>query len=161
MNVIDLIQSRRNIKAFKPDPIAKDQIISWLQAASYAPNHRMTEPWEILFIGAETRAKLHHKTDFGGAPVVIAVLSTPAKTELDREEHIEAVACFLQNFMLAAHAEGVGTGWSSLGASTKSREILGVQEGYDVVGIIPIGIPESVPEAKPRTDITAKIKELP
>jgi nitroreductase len=161
MNVLELIQSRRNIKAFKPDPISREQLTAWLQAASYAPNHRMTEPWEILFIGPETRAKLHHKTDFGGAPVVIAVLSTPAHTELDREEHIAAVSCFLQNFMLSAHAEGVGTGWSSLGASPKAREVLGVQAGYDVVGIIPIGIPDSVPEAKPRTDISVKIKELP
>ncbi|MGZ4106601.1 MAG: nitroreductase family protein [Tumebacillaceae bacterium] len=161
MNFIDLITSRRNIKAFKPDAIARERILAWLEAASYAPNHRMTEPWEILFIGPETRAKLHHKTDFGGAPVVLAVLSTPAHSALDRDEHIEAVSCFLQNFFLVAHAEGVGTGWSSLGASPKAREVLGVQEGYDVVGLIPVGLPESIPATKPRTDIGAKIKELP
>jgi nitroreductase len=161
VNLIVLITSRRNIKAFKPDAIAREQIVAWLQAASYAPNHRMTEPWEIVFIGPETRAKLHHKHDFGGAPVVLAVLSTPAHTPLDRDEHIEAVSCFLQNFMLAEHAEGVGTGWSSLGASPKAREVLGVQEGYDVVGLIPVGIPETIPAAKPRADLAAKIKELP
>lgn len=161
MNIIELITSRRNIKSFKPDSVPRDKIVAWLQAASYAPNHRMTEPWEILWIGPDTREKLHHKNNFGGAPVVLALLSTPAKTELDREEHMAAVNCFIENFMLAAHAEGYGTGWSSLGASPKSKEILGVQPGYDVVGLIPVGVPDTVPEPKPRTDINAKMRELP
>lgn len=161
MNIIEAITTRRNIKAFKPDSIPRESIISWLQAAAHAPNHRMTEPWEILWVGPQTREKLGHKNNFGGAPVVLAMLSTPAKSELDREEHIEAVACFIENFMLAAHAEGYGAGWSSLGASQRAKEILGVQAGYDVIGLIPVGLPEAVPELKPRTDINTKIREMP
>ena len=161
MNVHDAIVSRRNIKKFRQQSIDRDQVERWLQAAAYAPNHRMTEPWEIVWVGPETRAQVHHKNDFGGAPVVLAVLSTPAKTEVDRNEHLEAVACFIQNFMLLAHSEGVGTGWSSLGASPKVREVLGVQPGYEVVGFIPVGYPEEVPSPKPRTPIQQKIRELP
>ncbi|WP_342447449.1 nitroreductase family protein [Paenibacillus ihuae] len=51
MTIIDLIQTRRTIKQFRPDAISEEAVLSWLEAASYAPNHRMTEPWEILFIG--------------------------------------------------------------------------------------------------------------
>lgn len=161
MNVIQAIMTRRNIKSFKPDPIDEAMVMNWLQAASYAPNHRHTEPWEIYWVGTVTRAAVGHKTDFGGAPVVLAVVSTPAKTPLDRDEHIEAVSCFLQNFMLAAHAEGVGTGWSSIGATPKVRALLHLQDGYECVGFIPVGYPAVVPEAKPRTAIEKKIQRLP
>jgi nitroreductase len=161
VNVIEAITTRRNIKAFKPDPIDHDLILSWLQAASFAPNHRMTEPWEVLFIGPETRAKLAHKNDFGGAPVVLAIVSSPGKTSLDRDEHVVAVSCFIQNFLLAAHAAGVGTGWSSIGASPRAHQLLGLAEGYEVIGVIPVGFPAAVPDAKPRTDIQNKINHLP
>lgn len=161
MDVLEAIRTRRNIKSFKSDPIPPELVQEWLQAAAYAPNHRMTEPWEVLRIGPSTRAALAHKNDFGGAPLVLAVLSAPAKTEIDREEHVQAVACFIQNFMLAAHAAGYGTGWSSLGSSPRSREVLAVAEGYDVVGLIPVGLPQDVPLLKPRTEIERKIRELP
>lgn len=161
MNVLDAIMTRRNIKSFKPDPIDKDKVISWLNAASYAPNHRMMEPWEIYWIGPDTRAAVGHKTDFGGAPVVLAIVSTPAKNHMDRDEHIEAVACFIQNFMLAAHSEGAGTGWSSIGISPKVRALLQLQDGYECVGFIPVGYPNTIPDPKPRTPIQQKIHQLP
>ncbi|MNE48852.1 putative NAD(P)H nitroreductase YdjA [compost metagenome] len=160
MTIIDLIKSRRTIKQFKPDAISEEAIISWLEAASYAPNHRMTEPWEILFVGAETRAKLNHKTDFGGAPVVLGLLSKSAATPFERDENVMAAACFAQNFLLAAHEAGVGSYWSSLGALPHNRAILSVPEDYDVIGVFGIGYPEEVPALKPRTPLASKITYL-
>ncbi|BCJ85245.1 nitroreductase family protein [Effusibacillus dendaii] len=160
-NVLETIRTRRTIKTFKPDPVARELLQELLNAASWAPNHRMTEPWQVLFVGPETRAKLHHKTDFGGAPVLLAILCEPGKTEIDQEEHYAAVACFITNFMLAAWEKGIGTGWSSLAASQHVRELLGVQEGTKVVGLLPVGYPAEVPSPKERTPMEQKIKYLP
>lgn len=157
----ELMRTRRTIKMFKPDAIPESEWKAWLEAASYAPNHRMTEPWEILAIGPETRAKLAHKTDFGGAPVVLALLSKSAPTPFDRDEHVMAAACFAQNFMLAAHEAGVGTFWSSMGGLPRNREILGVPEGCDVIGVFGVGYPAEVPAGKPRTPIESKLVYLP
>ncbi|PWK12730.1 nitroreductase family protein [Tumebacillus permanentifrigoris] len=161
MNVIEAIQNRRNVKQFKPDSIAREKVLEWLQAAACAPNHRLTEPWEILWIGPETRAQIPHKNNFGGAPVLLAILSTPALNQIDRNEHYAAVSCFIQNFLLAAHADGVATGWSSAGAGKKVQELLGVPPGYEVVGILPVGYPAAVPAPKPRTPIEQKLRDLP
>ncbi|MCM3567643.1 nitroreductase family protein [Neobacillus mesonae] len=161
MNMIDLIKSRRNIKKFKTDLVDQNIIQKWLEAASMAPNHRMTEPWEITFIGPETRKKLNHKTDFGNAPVLMAVLSRHGATQVETEENAAATACFIQNFNLAAWSEGAGTFWSSIGINGKNRELLEVPENYDLLGVFGIGYPEVVPEEKPRTAIEQKIKYLP
>ncbi|WP_150275369.1 nitroreductase family protein [Paenibacillus tepidiphilus] len=160
MSVTDLIRSRRNIKSFKPDDIAESELLYWLEAASYAPNHRMTEPWELKLVGPDTRARLNHKTDFGHAPVVLAVLSKKGASAMERDENMMASACYVQNFLLAAHEAGVGAYWASLGALPQNREILGVSEEYDVIGVFGIGYPEEVPAAKPRTPITAKLTRL-
>ncbi|WP_066399024.1 nitroreductase family protein [Neobacillus mesonae] len=161
MNMIDLIKSRRNIKKFKPDAIDHSLIQQWLEAAAMAPNHRMTEPWEIYVIGPETRKKINHKTNFGNASFVMAVLSRHGATKVETDENAAATACFIQNFNLAAWSEGVGTFWSSIGISGNNRELLQVPENYDLLGVIAVGYPEEVPEAKPRTPMEEKIKYLP
>ncbi|WP_307397052.1 nitroreductase family protein [Paenibacillus anaericanus] len=160
MTITNLIKTRRTIKMFKPDPIGESDLMNWLEAASYAPNHRMTEPWELLFLGPDTRAKLNHKTDFGSAPVVFAIISKPAATSFERDENIMASSCFAQNFLLAAHEAGVGSYWASLGALPHNRNILAVPEDYDVIGIFGVGYPVEVPNAKPRTPIMSKITYL-
>lgn len=161
VNVLDAILTRRNIKQFRPDPVDMDKVLSWLQAASYAPNHRMEEPWEVRVIGPETRRKIGHRTDFGGAPLVLAMISKPGKTNLHRDEHVAAAACLILNFMLAAHAEGVGTGWSSIGMAKKVRELFQIEEGGEVLGCIPVGYPDVVPEPKERTPMQEKLTYMP
>lgn len=103
---------------------------------------------------------MNHKTDFGHAPVVIAVLSKPAGTPFERDENVMAASCFAQNFLLAAHEAGVGAYWASLGALPHNRDILGVPQDYDVIGIFGVGYPEETPAPRPRTPITAKISYL-
>jgi nitroreductase len=161
LDILELITQRRNIKKFKADPIDQNLFKKWLQAATMAPNHRMTQPWEVYLIGLETRAELNHKTNFGNAPIVMVVLSKHGKTEVETEENALATACFIQNFNLAAWAEGVGTFWSSISISAKNREILGVPNDYDVIGTLGVGIPDEMPEPKPREPIENKIKLLP
>ncbi|NQX44245.1 nitroreductase [Paenibacillus tritici] len=161
MTTLETIQTRRTIKAFKPDPIPENELNTWLEAASYAPNHRMNEPWELLFIGPETRAALNHKTDFGGAPVLIGVVSKPAASVVEREENIMAVSCYIQNFMLAAHEAGAGVFWSSLGGTARGHEVLGIPGEQDVIAVLAVGYPQEIPAAKERTPITDKISYLP
>ncbi|WP_042455822.1 nitroreductase family protein [Neobacillus dielmonensis] len=160
MDLLKLIQSRRNIKIFKSDSVGLEKIQLWLQTAAMAPNHRMTEPWEIYIVGPDTRAKLNHKTNFGNAPVVLAVLSKHGTTDIETEENALATACFVQNFNLAAWSEGVGTFWSSMGGNPKNRQILGVPDDYEVIGVLGVGYPDVIPDPKPRTPIQNKMKQL-
>lgn len=161
MGIKEVIQRRRTIKSFKKETINRDDVMSWLEAASYAPNHRMNEPWEILFLGPETRAKLNHKTDLGGAPIALAVLSKPASKQLERDENVMAVSCFIQNFMLLAEEAGAGVFWSSIGAQPQNRELLGAVDGAEVVGVLGVGYPAEIPALKPRTPIADKVTEMP
>lgn len=160
MNIQQAIAERRTIKKFKQDPLDEKAIINLFEAAKMAPNHKMTEPWNILFIGKETRAELNHKTDFGGAPVVFAITSSHGKTEVEHAENLAATACFIQNFMLLAWAEGIGAFWSSLGTSQAAKEKLQVPETADITGILAIGYPDEIPAAKERADIQTKISYL-
>ncbi len=58
MNVTDALNSRHTIRAFKPDPVAKETIMTILEAANRAPSWANTQPWEIFIAGGETLERL-------------------------------------------------------------------------------------------------------
>lgn len=161
MDLLEAIRTRRHVKFFKPDPVDMNLVEKWLEAASYAPNHRMAEPWEVIVVGEKTRELINHPPNFGNAPLVLAILSKRAEKQVDRDENLMAVSCFIQNFSLLAHEQGVGVRWTSIGWSDAARQALGVDESYDVANILGIGYPVEVPEVRPRTRVAEKIKQVP
>ena len=161
MDVLDAVRGRRNMKQFKPDPISEEKILEWFETAKLAPNHRMTEPWEIRFVGPKTRQNLGHKPNFGDAPIVIAILSKAGNSPIERDENLISTACFVQNFLLLAHREGVGARWTSIGGTPAGREVLGVSDDFIVVGVFGVGYPEEIPAQKARSPIGEKTVHLP
>ena len=52
-SILKNIRTRRNIKEFKNTEVAGDLLKLILEAATWAPNHRRTEPWRFVVIGEE------------------------------------------------------------------------------------------------------------
>src|SRR3970282_1518461 len=55
MDILQLIKDRRSIPRFKPDPVPRDVIEMMLEAATWAPNHTLTEPWEFYVLEGAAR----------------------------------------------------------------------------------------------------------
>jgi FMN reductase (NADPH) len=49
-NFIDLLKSRRSIRAYKPDPIPDEYIQKIIEAARWAPSGGDSQPWEFIVI---------------------------------------------------------------------------------------------------------------
>ena len=47
MNVLDAIQARKSIRAFRPDPVPKDVIETILEISQRAPSGTNTQPWHV------------------------------------------------------------------------------------------------------------------
>ena len=60
MNVIDALNSRATVRAFKPDPVNKETILEILEAATRAPSSGNTQPWELFVAGGEALDRLRH-----------------------------------------------------------------------------------------------------
>jgi nitroreductase len=79
MEFDQVIQTRRSIRNFKPDPVSNEAISEILQAARLAPSGSNIQPWRFVVIRSpEMREKLKAATIFRfvlKAPVVIACCS--------------------------------------------------------------------------------------
>ncbi len=58
MDVIDALNSRHAVRAFKPDTVAKETIVKILAAATRAPSWADTQPWEVFVAGGEPLNRL-------------------------------------------------------------------------------------------------------
>ena len=56
--VDDAITSRHSIRAYLPDPIARDEIERILEVAARAPSGTNTQPWKVYVLTGERKASL-------------------------------------------------------------------------------------------------------
>ncbi|MBT4641182.1 MAG: hypothetical protein HOC09_20360 [Deltaproteobacteria bacterium] len=67
MDLVEAIQKRRSIRAFKPDPVPKEVLEELLQTCRWSPSSSNTQPWELAVLGGdmaeEIRANYVKKTE--------------------------------------------------------------------------------------------------
>lgn len=92
MDLKSIIESRRSIRKFKPDPIPDDHINEILEAARLAPSGGNIQPWRFVIIKSpEAREKLKEFTlgFVATAPVIIVVCSDMTAGQAQRERYKE------------------------------------------------------------------------
>ncbi len=179
-SVYDAIHRRRMNNDFTDVVPPHDALRRMLDAAVWAPNHRLTNPWRFFVLekGGEKRAEVaqlaydnlyarsgNHENADGSrqrvldAPALIYVYSIPGDREDMTQENYAAACCAVQNLLLAAVAEGLAGDWST-GNTTRHpnlAETLGGASDWTMVGALFIGYP-SRPSASvraPADEVTA------
>lgn len=180
--VLDVIRSRRSVPKLKPDPVPHALIERLLDASVWAPNHRVTEPWQFFVLDgeskrrfAEIRRDARRKAmpnpdapevqaaldkvyrDTAETPLIIGVTSAMPEDPEAREEDIWATYGAAYAFMLGAWAEGLGTYFrtGAIRDDPALRRLLNLPDNRRVIGIIYAGYPVEVPTRK-RTPATQK-----
>ena len=49
-HIIDVIKSRRSIRAYEPTPIPKDVLLTLIEAANHAPSGMNMQPWRFVVV---------------------------------------------------------------------------------------------------------------
>jgi nitroreductase len=164
-SVIDAIRSRRTVKKMDPEraPVRAD-VEAIIEAATWAPNHHLTEPWRFVVIEKEARRKLGDALaaamERGSAeapaperlvkerekpltaPVIVVLIGSPKRGDgISPQEELVAAGAALQNMLLAAHSLGlatsVRTGLHSY--SEEMKRFFGLGEDESLVGMVYIG----------------------
>ena len=126
---LTLIRTRRSIRAYKPDAVPADVLARVLEAGTYAPSALGKQSATIVAVETKTYrdrlAKLNAAVigkdvdPYYGAPVIVVVLG-----DGESANYLADGSCVLENLMLAAHAEGLGTVWVN-----REREIFDSPDG--------------------------------
>lgn len=187
MEFFEVVKKRRAVRAYRPDPINKEDILKVLEAAHSAPSGRNLMSWEFIVVTGEKRAKLcesygrigkNYTADwedrkaaeafmkyagtYGGAPVIIVVTAATDPLPGVNKMHLETGCAAMENILLAATALGLGTCWMTgpLQDEPTLRKELEIPDDRQIVAVTPLGHPLVWPEPPPlpEPDFTRKIR---
>lgn len=120
---------------------------------------------EKLFPEKMVNITLNFIRTLGGAPVILMIYIPkvmveihPAMSSLERYKSEEvrltsflSAAALMQNILLLAKAEGLGTCWMTAPKHVEDEinEVMGIKD-QELVSVIPLGYPDQIPPAPPR-----------
>ena len=179
MDFYDVIRSRRSCRIFSPDPVPRSALEKVVEAAQWAPSGKNRQNWRIFVVAGEKKDKLVAIADrsfpllepglkklyderivsftkgffktLGGAPVLLVFYSKA--TEEGPFVDTQSVSAAVENALLAATHEGLGTCWMTGPVHLKDEvdQVLGV-EGMDLIAFVPVGFPGKEPPIPPRKE---------
>lgn len=192
MNLLEVLQSRRSIRKFKPDMIPDNYITDLLEAGRLAPSGTNLQPTRYIVIKSKVSIeRLKECTPLPfvpSAPVIIAccvdtqVMSTSADrfkelrevkafvdTPLDSNDYSKRrknmdkktlnsylylnAAIAIDHITLRATDLGLGSCWVMMFDKDKVRNLLELDDRYEIVALLPIGYPNQSPAQRPRLDL--------
>ncbi len=179
MDLIKALETRRSVRSYQDRTVANEVIEKLINWATQAPSAMNSQPWAFLVISDKaklveysTRAKeiLLSTMDqhplmekyrgalsrrvfniFYNAPVLVAIYAKPEGPAPEADTCLAA-----QNFMLAAHNEGLGTCWIGFSRelldSSEFKAEMGIPEEYVAAAPMILGYPAADSPAVPRKD---------
>jgi nitroreductase len=189
MKATELVKSRRSIREWEPLGVSRETIATLLDAAVYAPNHHLSQPWRFTVVLGEAKDRLaaargaakaagfpdpesaearsaaeRSRAEMADAAAVVVFTCVEAADPLRAREDLCATAAAAENFCIAACGEGLGTFWTTgpLAASPAIRPLLQIPADERIVAIILLGYPASVPPVrrrKPAADLTRWLEQ--
>lgn len=176
MDVHEALVGRRTIYKFEPEPVPLSSVERAINAARFAPNHKLTNPWRFYVLGPETLRRVAKRSGeiavaaaadlpeerlahvrrvaydkLASLPlcIVVAAKQSPVDRFREREDYA-AACCALHNIQLSLWADGIGCQWGT-GPVTRDEEtakIVGVEAGFEVIGFVKAGYPQEVPTTR-------------
>lgn len=178
MDVINAIRTRRSIGKVKNESIPKELIEQIIEAAVYAPNRYITQPWRFFVISGDGRKALSKvmeeiavqsgidvQTEQGKAklekeknkpfraPVIVAVAAEVTEDgKVIRLEELGAVYASIENMLLTAHSLGVASYWKTGKACyhPKMKEFFGLKPKDEILAFVYLGYADMEKKMAPR-----------
>ncbi|MFQ6070514.1 MAG: nitroreductase family protein [Candidatus Aminicenantales bacterium] len=156
MSLYDLIVTRRTIRQFKQDEIPDEILEKIVNAARLAPSGSNLQPLEYIVVTQEKVKKLvfsalkwagyiapEGNPKPGHEPAAYVVVLVNTRVRKRGYEHDAGAA--IENMILTAWEEGIGSCWVGSVKKVKVRRALKIPDHYLVDSVLALGYPAEKP----------------
>lgn len=152
-NAIQVLQSRRSIRAYTDKPVERGIIEEIVDCARLAPTAMNDQPWDFVVLTAQVDLRrippmLGHAEFIASAAFAVLVLARESNYA------VEDCSAATENLLIAAAAHGIGSCWV---AGTKQAygpvvaKAFGTPEDRQLIAIVSFGYPAESPQMDKRT----------
>lgn len=165
-DVYDLIVSRRTVRRFRREAVSRETLEKIANAGRLAPSAANLQPLEYVAVDeAAVRDAVFPCLRWaayiapagnpapGEEPAAYIVLLV--NTEIREKGYEYDAGAAMENMILAARDEGLGSCWLISVDKERIREILGVPAAYRVDAVLALGFPAEEPAAE---DFSGSVK---
>ena len=142
MDVFEAVQKRRSIRAYDPTPIPNEKLERILEAGRLAPSAGSIQPWHFIVVTDAEKRKSLAKTRYAKflveSPIVIVGCGN---RKASPNWYAVDVAIAMQNMVLTATSEGLGTCWIGDFKEDEVKEMLKIPKNFRVVALLAVGYP--------------------
>jgi len=159
----ELILCRRSIRQFKPEPISQDILKELVNSARLAPSAANLQPLEYIVAEEEEITKRifprlrwaayiapQGNPKPGHEPVAYIIILV--NTTIRDKGFEYDVGAAIENMILTAWEQGVGTCWLLSVEREKIREILRIPTDYRIDSVLALGYPDEGPVVEDMKD---------
>ncbi len=163
MSLYDVIVSRRTVRQFRPEPVPRTMLERLVNTGRLAPSAANRQPLEFVVVddrevnnllfpclkwAAYIAPRGNPRPGQEPTAYIVVLVNTAVRDTMYEWDSGAAV----ENMMLAAWEEGVGTCWLISVDKEKIRDILEVPNSFRVDSVIALGYPAEEPVAEDMTD---------
>jgi nitroreductase len=155
-----LFAERRSIRRYGDRPVEDEKLEAVLEAARLAPSWANLQCWTYIVVRdpaikdalAATLENNPARKAVLSAPVVIVACAEPEKSGnvSGQPYYMLDIGISMQQLVLEAWNQGLGTCWVGWIQEDEIRDILGVPENVRAVALTPLGYPAVLPESPGR-----------
>ncbi len=149
-SLLDIIDSRKSIRSFKPDPIEEEKLNYILNAFRKAPSAKNLQPWKLILVKDDKKKNdlaiaCKSQTFIAEAPVIIVACANEDEAYSTMGGYMSSfavdTALALEHLILAATEQGLGTCWIGAFKEKLVKDLLHIPENIRVVALTPVGYP--------------------
>lgn len=159
MKTLEAIESRRSIRKYLDKPVEFEKIGNVLNAGRLAPSAGNVQEWKFILVTERDLRKqiaeaCMQQYWMETAPVHVVVCSQPVKTERmygKRGEELYSIqnaAAAVENMLLAATDQGLGSCWVSAFQESMLRRALAIDEDARPMAVVTLGYADEIPKAQ-------------
>ncbi len=155
MDVFEAIKTRRSIRKYNPGSIPDEKLKTILEAARLAPSAGNRQPWRFVVVRDAGRKKAlakaaNNQTFLADAAAIVTAIGDP---EMSKRWYEKDPMIAVEHMVLAAVALGYGTCWIGAFNEEEVKRLLNIPEEMRVIVLLPLGVPDEIPQPRPRKDI--------
>lgn len=152
MEVFEAISKRHSVRAYLSREVSRKKIEKILEAARLAPSAGNIQPWHFVVVTNRKKRKMLSKGRYAKflaeAPVIIVGCGNKKASP---NWHVVDTTIAMQNMVLTATSEGLGTCWVGSFNESQVKELLRIPEKFKVVALLAVGY------RRERLDLESKI----
>jgi nitroreductase len=141
VDVFEAVRTVLAVRRYTSMPVPAPVVARIIEAARLAASSINLQPWHFVLI--EDRATLRKlgATMHTGRYIADAAFAIVVLVEKDSAYAVSDASRAIQNMILVAWSDGVGSNWVGFGSMPKVEKLVGAPKTFEGLAVVPFGYP--------------------